>query len=269
MTVAEVTHTRALEVLRENVERLRSSDEWRAALAVRSRLHRYSFNNVLLIAVQRPDASMVAGYRKWQELGRQVRKGERSIAILAPMIKTVTNDAGEKEARVMGFRTASVFDVSQTEGEPIPSIEPPALLDGDHAEADRLFALVSAFAEAQGSPITLVDRLEANGCYYVDTRAISVRSDLPPLHRLKTAVHEVAHALLHGRADRPVGYELGELEAESAAYLVASALGIDTSAYSFAYVAHYAGDAEALLASGEAATRAADAILAGIGVSDA
>jgi antirestriction protein ArdC len=259
---------RALELLRENVERIRTSEEWEAALRVRSRLHRYSFQNAMLIRLQCPDATMVAGYRKWQELGRQVRKGERSIAILAPLVGKREVD-GEERPVVFGFRAASVFDVSQTDGDPVPSFPAPAALEGHEEEADRLFALLSTYAASIGSPIEVtsdVGHPRALGSFRPDTREIKVRDDLSPLQRLKTGVHEVAHALLHANIGEHRDNDLRELEAESAAYLVSTAIGLDTGAYSFVYLAHYAGDADALLKSGDAAVRASDSILAGLGV---
>ena len=258
---------RALDLIRENVERIQTSEQWKAALDIRARFHSYSFNNCMLISIQKPDATLVAGYRKWQEMNRQVRKGETSIAIFAPMLKKVQDEqTGEWVKRLIGFRTASVFDVSQTDGEPIPMPPRPEPLTGRDDEAAALWTKITEYATSLGSPIALVDDLRgANGCYHVDSKRIEVVSDLPALQRVKTAIHEVAHALLHGRENRPTEYDLGELEAESAAYLVADALGIDTGAYSFAYLAHYAGEADDLMKAGQNAVKAADAILAALG----
>ena len=255
---------RALEILRENVALIQTSDQWKAALDIRSRFHQYSFNNCMLIALQRPDATLVAGYRKWQEMKRQVRKGERSIAIFAPMLKKVQDEeSGEWIKRLIGFKSVGVFDVAQTDGEPLPEPPRPQPLTGRDDEADALFVKIAEFAASVGSPITVTtDGLgRANGMFSLLTKAITVSPNLPPLQRLKTAVHEVAHAILHSDTIPADSYDLGELEAESTAYLVGDALGIDTSAYSFAYLAGYAGEPDALLKAGQNAVKAADRII--------
>jgi hypothetical protein len=134
--------SRSLEVihrqLQSAVEGLVGSEEWKAMLEVASRFHSYSVNNQLLIFAQRPDATRVAGYRAWQRLGRQVRKGEKGIAILAPCVyrtKTEPEDDGEPRElrRLRGFRVAHVFDIAQTEGEPIEGLDAvrPQLLEGE------------------------------------------------------------------------------------------------------------------------------------------
>ena len=256
---------KALDILNANVSRIRNSDAWRDALALRRRLHRYSFQNAMLIHLQRPDATMVAGYGRWQELGRQVRKGEKGISILAPMVKKIEREDGTTDKRLFGFKAASVFDISQTDGEPIPEPPRPEPLTADDPRASSLYDALAAYALTHGSVVSLVSRDElgdAHGCYHVLTRAISVAADLAPVHRLKTLVHEIAHAHLHGKAipDR----SLAEVEAESVAYLVLDALGIDSGGYSFHYVAHWAGEAEDLLKAGDAAVRTADAIIAAV-----
>lgn len=266
---ATATRTnRAYEKLQENVERIRSSEQWKAALQVRAKLHNYSFSNVMLIALQCPDATMIAGYRKWQELGRQVRKGEKSIAILAPLVKKTKDEDGEEKRRVVGFRAASVFDVSQTDGEELPMPPAPKLLDGEGDVIEGAYQRVVDFAAGLGSKVELVDPEQlgsANGAFYLSTKAILVRSDLSPLHRLKTAIHEVAHAMMHdGGSER----QLGEVEAESTAYLVSDALGFDTGEYSFAYVAGWGGDTETLLKAGDRACKAADQIITAITAHD-
>ena len=261
------TTTRALEVLHENVERIRNGDEWRRALEFRSRFHKYSFSNAFLIALQHPSATMVAGYRKWQELGRQVRKGEKSIGILAPMTRKIRDEADEERIVVTGFRTASVFDVSQTDGPEIPDVPRPTLLNGDDEAAIRMLLHAEGFARDLGLKVAYVPQGElhgAMGSYPPATGWIRVREDVSPKQQLKTLVHEIAHGILHSKIDDRQSHSLIELEAESAAYLVADGLGLDTSAYSFHYVAHYAVDAELLLKSGDAAVKAADQILAAL-----
>src|SRR5207244_9968641 len=117
------------EQLVEGVRALTTSEDWVRALEQAARFHRYSWRNSLLIALQRPEATRVAGYRTWQSLGRQVRRGEHGIAILAPMVYRKRDDAEETDALVVlrGFKVVSVFDVAQTEGEELPDVAPSRL----------------------------------------------------------------------------------------------------------------------------------------------
>lgn len=247
----------ALERLRTGVTALMTSNGWRAALEFRARLHTYSFLNSSLILAQRPDATLVAGFRRWQDLGRHVSRGEKGIAILAPLLRTDPNDADSKI--LTGFRTVYVFDVRQTSGEPVPEPPRPQRLDGDGPLVQAATRHLTSFAAQQG--ISVRDDLThptALGAYVHATRAIRMRPDLAPLQYLKTLVHEMAHALLHDPSVDQRAH--AELEAESCAYLVCHQLGLDTSAYSFAYLANWAPSLEALLQSGDRACRAATQI---------
>src|SRR5438132_14266511 len=137
----------ARERLAEAVAKLADSDTFAAWLRARAAFHDYSFGNVCLIVSQRPDASQVAGYRAWQALGRQVRKGERAIKILAPCVRKVEDkETGEQARRVVVFRAVNVFDVSQTEGEPLPELESCPL----EAEAPELADFLCGLAMAGG-----------------------------------------------------------------------------------------------------------------------
>lgn len=242
----------ALERLAEGVARLTTSDAWRAWLDVQARFHRYSFGNAVLILLQRPSASRVAGFHAWRRLGRGVRRGEHAIWILAPVMRRVVpagTDAsagGAEDLRVLdGFRPVPVFDVAQTDGAPLPEIS--TRLAGD-APAHAYAHLVGV-AGALG--FTVEDHAFADGtngdCSHA-LRRIRVEAANAPAQRVKTLAHEIAHALLHGdeaaAADRP----LAELEAESVAYAACAALGLDSGAYSFGYVAGWAGGGEAALA---------------------
>lgn len=247
----------ALALLEEGTRRLIDAAEYKQVLEFRARLHRYSARNCLLIALQCPAAKMVAGYHKWQQLGRQVRKGEKAITILAPILRR-----GEGEAdTLVGFRTASVFDVSQTLGAPLPILEPQMLTDDSPAIRDLLVRL-EAVVTCRGLTLARADLEEAvNGFYAPKHHAIVLNAALPPLQCLKTLVHELAHALLHGAPDPQGTRPQRELEAESCAFLVCHALGLDTSRYSFPYLAHWANDPEELLPAAERAGKAAEMIL--------
>lgn len=254
----------ALELLHAGVMKLLESGTWRDALAFRAKFHGYSFNNVWLIYLQCPTATLVAGYKRWQDLGRQVRKGETSLAILAPIKRKLELDTGEEVVKVVGFKTARVFDVSQTDGAPIPSLPRPALLAEDSPLIQTTLVDLHAFANAQGFPIKHVPSLGgALGSFSLSTRQITLCADLPPLQSVKTLVHELAHALMHAHTTptERARHTL-ELEAESCAFLVCHALGLDTSRYSFAYLASWTEDPAELLPAAERACRAADTLLA-------
>ena len=251
-----------LQSLQEGVAQLTTTQEWTRWLDMQRRFHKYSLNNCLLIAMQCPEAKWVAGFGTWKSLGRSVRKGEKSIRILAPVTRTpeVLGDDGDLQRirSVVNFKPVSVFDVSQTDGEELPA-PPVARLDGDAPEAawDQLAAIATTVAYS----VALTPYLpgERNGDCTPQTKLIRVRETLSPAQRVKTLAHELAHALLHedGGVDRPVA----ELEAESVAFIVCgSAFGLDTSSYSLGYVATWAGGGrEALDALRESAERIAAA----------
>ncbi len=232
-------HRRLLEQLQRGVLDLTSTDGWRRWLGFSRRFRSYSFHNQLLILAQRPDAAWVAGYRAWQQLGRQVRAGERGIAILAPVPPPKRDpDPGAEEPVAHSFRVVRVFDVGQTEGRALPS--PVETLEGADPVQEQLSWLLKEAVEL-GFAVQFRDLLGSrNGDCSHALRRIRIRLGLPPPQTLKTLAHELAHAILHGpefSGDRA----LAELEAESTAYLVCADLGLNSSAYSFGYVAHWAG----------------------------
>jgi antirestriction protein ArdC len=251
--------TEILATLAEGIARLTSSAEWQSWLDVQSRFHRYSFGNTLLIALQRPDATQVAGFHAWLRLSRHVRKGEKGIAIIAPVVRRtrVKDEATGDETVITGapsaFRIAHVFDLAQTDGADLPAV-PVHKLEGD--DTDGLYARLLAVAHSLGFTVE-EDYLEngVNGdCNHSEARIrVEVRND--PQQQVKTLAHELAHAILHGDRANLVR-ERAELEAESVAYVVCRELGIDSSAYSFGYVATWTGGgAEAQRAITESAQR--------------
>lgn len=216
------------------------SDQLTALLKTMSRFHKYSWHNVCLIASQRPTATRVAGFQTWRTLGRCVRKGEKGIAILAPMVGRKRDDAPDEQSRiVMGFRAAYVFDVAQTEGQPLPA---PAEASGDPGTTfERLTAVIGT----QGIVIEHVDDLDgALGTSHGGM--IRLLNGLPPAVAFTTLVHEYAHELLHRTADRPASRDTRELEAEAVAFVVGTAVGLDTANSSRDYIHLYRGDGEAL-----------------------
>ena len=232
----------AHERLTQAVESIVTGDDWKRMLKVASKFHNYSFNNHLLIFLQRPDATLVAGFRRWQTLGRHVRKGEKGIAILAPCkyrTKAEDGDGEEKTIQqIRGFRVVYVFDVSQTEGEEIPDLDAvrPRLLVGDAPEG--IWDALVAQASAAGFDVIRDQKRTENGYCDFGTTTIAVRPDVTPAQGVKTLVHELAPALLHG--DEMVrNRQVEEVEVESVAFIVCDALGLDTGDYSFAYVARW------------------------------
>lgn len=246
---------RALSMLEEGVERITSGEEFRRYLAFSARFHRYSARNCLLVLWQRPDASRVAGYRKWQEMGRQVRRGEEAIRILAPVSRTVEDEGtGEKARALVGFRVASVFDVSQTDGEPMPEApRPEALGDPDDpaGASSRVYGGLSRLCEDEGVPVDLLDLAPGYyGGYHHKERRIVLNRALSEAERATTLAHELAHHLLHRHDDagETTTKATRETEAEGVAFAVFSYFGFDTSRFSFAYVSRYAGEPEVLTA---------------------
>ena len=261
--------------LTDAVTALTTSEGWRRMLTVAARFHNYSPHNVLLIGVQRPDATHVAGYRTWQSLGRQVRHGERGIAIIAPYTSRadaraadgahhepapeLLDDDGKRVLR--GYRVVHVFDVSQTDGEPLPEVAPQLLTGG---APDGLWDALAGEVTAAGFALRDGNCSPANGVTDYLARTVTVRDDLPSAQRVKTLAHELAHVLLHDPAVRPADLDRGraEVEAESVAYLVAHAHGLDSNDYTVPYVAGWAGGATGvLLATAERVMGAADRIL--------
>ena len=248
----EVLHER----LTEAVAALQTGEQWQSWLTFAQRLHQYSFKNVILIWAQRPDATAVAGYQTWQALNRQVRRGEKAIRVLAPMVRrspapdektqpvTDTDSApdGERGQRIVGFRPVPVFDIAQTDGPPPPIPPQPVLLAGQ--APDGLWdALVDEVTE-RGYRLLRgpIEQLQgANGVTKITEREVWVRDDVDDAQAVKTLTHELAHVILHTDPTQPVGCEgVREVEAESVAHLVMAAHGVDTGTYTFPYVAAWA-----------------------------
>ncbi len=262
-----------LERLGEKVATLGSSTEWIAYLRFMSAFRRYSFNNLMLIALQCPNATHVAGFRKWQELGRQVRKGEKAIKILGYSTKKITKTdpvTGEEvEDRVKRFPVLSVFDVTQTDGEPVPSNA--YQLPTGEGPAGMLERL-STWLRGEGwtlRELSLGGMMEG----YTDhqRRIIATEAGLEPAARLVVLLHEAAHALLHENdADYVTHRGVCETEAESTAYVIANLIGMDVDASSVSYVAGWAkADREVITAAATNVLRAVNTIAAALGLDEA
>ena len=241
------TATELLATLAGGVAELTNSTAWRAWLDVQRRFHRYSWGNTLLIAAQCPDATRVAGFHAWLRLGRHVRKGEHGIAILAPVVprlRVVDADSGDERwvaGRPHAFRVAHVFDVSQTDGEELAAPPVTRLEGGDPKDWYTQLRDVAHGLEFTVEEDYLPD--DVNGDCNHALRRIRIEVRNGQCQQVKTLAHELGHAILH--ADRAgLCREQAELEAESIAYIVCAGLGIDTSEYSFGYLAVWAGGGE-------------------------
>lgn len=239
----------SLAQLERSVGAIQDSDTFRAYLTAQARFCTYSWGNVLLILGQQPDATRVAGYRTWQSLGRQVRKGEKAIRIIAPAYskkKEQDPQTGEEQERqVRFFRSASVFDVSQTEGDPLPEIAVPVL--DSHAGAE-LYARLEGVALIEGLRVTIghesfLQRPQLMGFYEPASRAIYIK-EAAQLQQTKTLAHELAHHF----AKHQVAGPASETEAEAVSYVVLAHHGLDSGERSFPYIATWSQDKTVLKA---------------------
>ena len=287
------TEKQKVQELTDKLERglteLFNSESYKNYLSTMSKFHNYSFNNTLLIAMQKPEASLVAGYKAWQKnFDRHVNKGEKAIRILAPApykikeerdkIDPVTQEImldrdgnpqkEEVEITIPAFRAVSVFDVSQTDGKPIPELEAKELLSDVEGYQDMIHAVEAV------SPVPIeMEEIagESKGYFDREARRIAVQENMSESQTLKTMIHEVAHSMLHNkeveqdeqaRKDR----NTKEVEAESIAYTVCQHFGVDTSEYSFGYIAGWSSgrDTKELKSSMDTIRRTASELITGI-----
>ena len=254
-----------MQSLESGVEELFTSNRYQEFLKTMAKFHNYSFNNTMLIAMQRPGATLVTSYKNWQSMGRQVMKGEKGITIIAPapykkMKEKEVLDENQRpimgtdgkpkteqvEVTVPHFKAVTVFDIAQTSGEPIQTLAPELLT----AAVQDFDSFMQAIQKISPVPIRF-DEIDgnANGYYHNADKEIVIKKGLSESQTLKTAIHETAHAKLH---DKEIMESLGvekdrltkEVEAESVAYCVCSSFGLDTSDYSFPYIAGWSSSRE-------------------------
>ena len=238
-----------------------------AYLGAMAKFHTYSFGNVMLIARQKPDATNVAGLRTWNSLGRFVKRGEKGIFILAPMIgkkqddNGATSEADNKsngDSRLYGFRAVYVFDVSQTEGKDLPALTE---VNGDvRGYRERLFK----FVESQRVELSFSERIApAKGLSHGGK--ITLLSGMQPAEEFSTLVHEIAHEMLHrGERRTMTTKQVRETEAEAVAFVVCQSVGLQNGTASQDYIQLWHGDANLLRQSLEAVQQTAAVILGGI-----
>ena len=255
--------------LEQGIAELFDSERYREYLKVMSKFHNYSFNNTLLIAMQKPDASLVAGFSAWKNnFERNVMKGQKGIKIIAPSPYKIKQEmqkidphtqkpiigkdgkpvTEEKEITIPAYKVVSVFDVSQTEGKELPDIA----VDELTGDVDRYKDFFAALEKTSPVPIAF-ENIEggSHGYYHLEDKRIAINEGMSELQTLKTAIHEIAHAKLHDidlnapKDEQPrVDRRTREVEAESVAYTVCQHYGLDTSDYSFGYVAGWSSGRE-------------------------
>ena len=277
------------EKLEQGIKELFESEKYKTYLNTMSKFHNYSFNNTMLIAMQKPDATLVAGFKAWQKnFDRHVKKGEKGIRILAPApykikeerdkIDPVTQELlldkdgnpqkEEVEITIPAFRAVSVFDVAQTDGKPIPELAAKELLSDVEGYQDMIRA-VEAISPV---PIELEEIAgDSKGYYDREAKRIAVQENMSEGQTLKTMIHEVAHSKLHSKEveqDEQMKKDRNtkEVEAESIAYTVCQHFGVDTSDYSFGYIAGWSSgrDTKELRASIDTIRRTASELITGI-----
>ncbi|MGC0142674.1 MULTISPECIES: ArdC-like ssDNA-binding domain-containing protein [Micrococcales] len=283
------------------VNQLVSGEDWKRALEFAARFRARSFRNTLMIFAQHLDAfeqgrvqaaepSYIAGYKQWQTLGRQVEKGQPGYMIFAPVMGSFASSTPQDvsswrrlgrfekpkpgelmRSRMVGGKSAYVWDVSQTAGAPVPERPSPVLLEGDAPAG--LWDGLAGLVEAEGFAVLRVEHESeiggANGLTDYTNRTVAVRTNMGDAAQVKTLVHELAHVRLHGpnNPDATRHRGVGEVEAESVALMIGAAHGMDTTAYTIPYVSGWAGTvkdkdpAEVVQATGERVRKIAGAIL--------
>ena len=252
-------------LLKTGVEKIKNSEEFKKYLTVMSKFHNYSLNNTLLIYLQNPNATAVAGFNKWKkDFHRTVKKGEKSIRILAPILKNKEllesdeNDNQESKNEnkiIVGYRPVPVFDISQTVGEELPQAPKPIDLEGSYPLYEQNKNILKKLT---GYEVVEAPREDgADGSCNYETKIISIQKNLSEFQKMKTLLHECGHALLHGSLinnDNLDSFEvevmnnrhIREVEAESVSFVVGQFLGFDSSEYSFNYIVNWSGKNEYL-----------------------
>lgn len=245
-----------IQELAEATDAARVSEEMMRYLETCSRFHHYSWHNIWLILITCPHATQVAGFRKWQSMNRYVRKGEKGIPILAPiLVKEEMQDTEETRQFLRGFKVVYVFDVSQTEGEPLP--EPPNWKSPEKNE--ELTERLLTFAREKG--ITVTEKVLAGEIQGLSKGGAIA---LDPLAGTKTLIHEIAHELMHQDSTAPVERSIRELEAEAVAFVVGKHFGLDTSNSSANYISLWNGGKDTILAHMERVQGVASTIIKGL-----
>lgn len=236
-----MTFNEIFTTIEQGIQSVYDSEHYRDYLETLSRFPSYSLNNCILIARQKPEATFVAGYQTWKKkFSRNVRKGEKGIRILAPIRQKKQEEEKEEPKTILRFRVISVFDISQTEGEPLPT----SLVSMLDSSVEDYEEFLEALELASPVPVRFqAMHSAANGYFDARERVIYLKQGMPQLQTIKTLLHECAHALMHSEAE-DMSRAAMEVEAESVAYTVCRHYGLDTGSYSFGYLAAYSSSRE-------------------------
>jgi hypothetical protein len=233
--------------LEKGVKDIFTSDKYKEFLKTYAQFHNYSINNTILILMQNPNSSHVASFQTWKRLGRSVKKGEKGIKVLVPIPykyeKQVEDRQGQSEVAEyegISFRLGNTFDISQTEGKELPSLVNE--LKDNSPEIRKAIEVISRVSDV---PVFFDTAMggEAKGYYHLEDKYIAIREGMSDSQTFKTLVHEIAHSRIHGKDDK-FNRKEREVQAESISYVVCSRYGIDTSAYSFGYIAGWSNGKE-------------------------
>lgn len=226
--------TETMKLLEEGVTAVFDSENYKKFLSVMSRFHGYSVNNQILILMQMPTATRVAGFNAWKmNFNRIVKKGAKGLKIFAPMTFRHTDDDGNEHIQTR-FKVTHCFDVSQTEGEPLPELV--TKLTGTDESYQQFIPVLQSIAPC---PVSFTDDLPDGvyGCYSLTDNSIKVKKSIAPQHACKTLIHEICHSLLDADKDNKTDRQTRECRAESVAFVVCNHFHIDSSEYSFPYIA--------------------------------
>ena len=250
----------ALERIEQGLETINTDEDWLKFLRFQSLFYQYSFGNTMMIFLQNPEATYVMGYKAWNKLGRYVKRGSKGLAILAPCIKKVEvfkepenkseyhDQEGEKETKkvLSGFRIAYVYDIADTDGSDEML---PVLVKGLSGNSDTEKEIYDHLYSVLSKEFTIqeVSGTASKGSYNLESKIISIRSDLEYLQRIKTLLHETAHAYdFKMNPEEDIPRNRRELIAESVAFVVSMRLGLDTSSYSMSYIQSWLKDKDEL-----------------------
>ena len=246
--------------LEAGIKEVFSSQKYKDYLKVMSRFHGYSYNNTMLILLQKPDARLLAGYKTWQGMERNVKKGEHGISILAPSKKRFTKYMDKidkdtrkpvldqdgnpvkvpKEIEYLTFYSTTIFDISQTEGKPLP-----VMAEELNGQVTDYGIIMDSLKETAPAPIRFESWEESKKGYFSPLlNEIVIKSGMSELQTVKTGIHETAHSILHSGTNNLKDSATMETEAESIAFIVCCHLGLDTSSYSFPYLATWSSSKE-------------------------
>jgi antirestriction protein ArdC len=251
----------ALQRIEHGLENINTNEEWLKLLSFQSRFHNYSFHNTVMLYLQLPAASHVAGYNHWKSFGRFVKKGEKSLKIFAPLLYKVKSEKVEStddKYNLKGFKLVSVFDLSQTDGD---DSKIPVVIGGLKGNSEDLNQLYYSLIEKFIIDVQERTDIKAKGTYDIIKKVITIKSGMPYQQKLKTLIHEFAHHIQHTCHFNTESRDLEEIIAESTSYIVCSYLGINSDDYSFPYIKSWCKDIKQLKLVGDTIQKIASKII--------